>query len=139
MRCQCLWRFLFVSSGTTFRVSYSSNNQTFRSSSSSDHNGNFHLFKDKATHCGKGATFYFRTWGRDFPTTQPQLRLEDILYFDDTIKSLGDKTFTVLKDQVEKTMICTSSSRLVRVKIPEQYKVEYGSAMPLLGLTSLRL
>jgi hypothetical protein len=35
---------------------------------------------------------------------------------------LGDETLTVLKDRVEKTLICTSSSRWVRVKIPEQYK-----------------
>jgi hypothetical protein len=35
---------------------------------------------------------------------------------------LGDETFIVLKDRVEKTPICTSSIRWVRVKILEQYK-----------------
>ena len=65
-----------------------------------------------------------------------------LLYFD-TIKSLGDETFTVLKDRVEKTPICTSSSRLSRqnaraIQRQAQMTVEYGSAMPL-GLTSLRL
>ena len=62
-----------------------------------------------------------------------------LLYFD-TIKSLGDETFTVLKDRVEKTPICTSSSRLSRqnaraIQRQAQMTVEYGSAMPL-GLTS---
>ena len=57
----------------------------------------------------------------------------NILYFYTTNKSLGDEMFTVLKDWIEKTTICTLSSRWVRVKIPEQYKVEYGSAVAAIG------
>ena len=44
-----------------------------------------------------------------------------LLYFH-TIKSFGNEKFTILKDQVEKTLICTPSSRWVRVRMPEQHK-----------------